>query len=109
TWGSTEETGTPSGSDIARRKWSFPVVWALSREPSSGREAIERRYALRASLESSDVSTIVEALDALGAREAADKAVDAQLRDADEIAERYLIDRRSTVRTLFASSARRVA
>jgi geranylgeranyl diphosphate synthase type I len=109
TWGSTEETGKPSGSDIARRKWSFPVVWALSGEPSPAREAIERRYALRASLEPSDVRAIVEALDKLGVRRAADEAVDAQLRHADEIAERCRIDRGRTVRTLFTSSARRVA
>ena len=109
TWGSTEETGKPSGSDIARRKWSFPVVWALSGEPSAAREAIERRYALRASLESGDVRAIVEALDVLGVRRAADEAVDAQLQHADQIAEDSRIDRGRTVRTLFTSSARRVA
>ncbi|MBV8424205.1 MAG: polyprenyl synthetase family protein [Candidatus Eremiobacteraeota bacterium] len=109
TWGAPEETGKPSGSDIARRKWSFPVVWALSAEPSAARDAIERRYALRTPMEGADVRAIVEALDALGAREAADEAVDAQLRDAEDIAERYQIDRGHTVRTLFTRSARRVA
>lgn len=109
TWGSTEETGKPSGSDIARRKWSFPVVWALSGEPSPARDAIMRRYALRTPMEAADVNAIVEALDALGARQAADEAVDAQLRDAEDIAERYQIDRGHTVRTLFTRSARRVA
>lgn len=109
TWGSTEETGKPSGSDIARRKWSFPVVWALSGEPSPARDVITRRYALATPMETADVRTIVEALDALGARAAADEAVDAQLRDAETVAERYDIDRGMTVRTLFTSSARRVA
>lgn len=109
TWGSTEETGKPSGSDIARRKWTFPVVWALSGEPSSARDVIVRRYALRAPLEASDVLAIVEALDELGVRRAADEAVDAQLREADDIAERYGIDRGRTVRTLFTTSSRRVA
>jgi geranylgeranyl diphosphate synthase type I len=109
TWGSTEETGKPSGSDIARRKWSFPVVWALSGEPSSARDAIMRRYALRTPLESADVRAIVEALDELGARQAADEAVDAQLHDAERIAESHQIDRGHSVRTLFTRSARRVA
>lgn len=109
TWGSTEETGKPSGSDIARRKWSFPVVWALSGPSSPARDAIAKRYAMRAPLETSDVRAIVEALDELGIRRAADAAVDAQLHDADQIAERHRIDRRRTVRTLFTSSARRVA
>ena len=109
TWGSTEETGKPSGSDIARRKWTFPVVWALSGDPSPARDAIKRRYALATPLEAADVRAIVEALDALGARAAADDAVDGQLRDAQLVAERYRIDRGMTVRNLFASSARRKA
>jgi geranylgeranyl diphosphate synthase type I len=33
TWGATDVTGKPSGADIARRKWSFPVVWALGTPP----------------------------------------------------------------------------
>jgi len=109
TWGSTEETGKPSGSDISRRKWSFPVVWALSGQPSPAREAILKRYALRTPMESADVRAIVDALDALGARDAADEAVDAQLREAERVAEGYQIDRGHTVRTLFTRSARRVA
>lgn len=109
TWGSPEETGKPSGSDIARRKWSFPVVWALSGEPSPARDVIMRRYALSTPMEAADVRAIVEALDALGARRAADEAVDGQLRDAENVAERYEIDRGMTVRNLFTSSARRVA
>ena len=95
TWGSPDETGKPSGSDIARRKWSSPVVWALSGEPSSARDAIMRRYALRTPMESADVRAIVEALDVLGARQAADEAVDAQLRDAEDVAEMHKIDPRS--------------
>jgi geranylgeranyl diphosphate synthase, type I len=109
TWGSTEETGKPSGSDIARRKWSFPVVWALSGESSPARDAIARRYALRTTMDAADVRAIVDALDALGSRAAADEAVDAQLRHAEGLAERYQIDRGHTVRTLFTRSARRVA
>jgi geranylgeranyl diphosphate synthase, type I len=109
TWGSPEETGKPSGSDIARRKWSFPVVWALAGEPSAAREAIARRYARATVLEPSDVRAIIDALDALGARRAADEECDAHLREADRIAERYEIDRSRAVRTLFTDSARRVA
>src|SRR5581483_3669804 len=109
TWGSPEETGKPSGSDIARRKWSFPVVWALSGEPSPARDVIVRRYALSTPMEAADVRAIVDALDALGARRAADEAVDGQLRDAQNVAERYGIDRGVTVGKWFTRSARRVA
>lgn len=109
TWGSPEETGKPSGSDIARRKWTFPVVWALGGEPSEEREAIARRYARSAPLDPADVGAIVQALDALGARRAADEAGELLLRDADRIAELHQIDRSGAVRTLFTTSARRVA
>jgi len=109
TWGSPEETGKPSGSDIARRKWSFPVVWALGGEPSAARDAIARRYARATTLGSEDVGAIVGALDELGARRAADDACDAHLREADALAERHELDRSRSVRALFTASARRVA
>ena len=38
TWGRTEETGKPSGADIRRRKWSFPVAWALAQPPSASEQ-----------------------------------------------------------------------
>ncbi len=31
TWGDSATTGKPSGADLAKRKWAFPVVWALGR------------------------------------------------------------------------------
>ena len=44
TWGSSEVTGKPSGADIARRKWSFPVVWALSGPESDDRRVVADAY-----------------------------------------------------------------
>jgi geranylgeranyl diphosphate synthase type I len=38
TWGAPSVTGKPSGADIARRKWSFPVVWALGTPPTPDRD-----------------------------------------------------------------------
>ena len=109
TWGSPEETGKPSGSDIARRKWSFPVVWALAGQRSDFRDVIANRYARGAAIGGDDVRAIVEALDALGARRAADEACDEHLRDADRIAEEHRVDGDGTIRELFTASARRVA
>ena len=73
-WSSVDETGKVRGADIARRKWTFPVVWAISQESSPARDAIASAYALGRPLEVTEVDRVVEALDRLGAREAAQRA-----------------------------------
>ncbi len=70
-WSTLDETGKTAGSDIARRKWTFPVVWAIAQPPSSSRSAVAQAYAKGASLDDTAVRRVVEALDELGAREAA--------------------------------------
>ncbi len=69
-----DETGKTVASDIARRKWTFPVVWAMAQPPSTARTAIVRAYARGDGLDAATVEQIVTALDVLGAREAADQA-----------------------------------
>ena len=86
TWGATDVTGKPSGADIARRKWSFPVVWALGTPPSPDRDVVARAYARNARLDAGGVAEVIAALDRLGAREAADDAHDAALDDAERVA-----------------------
>jgi len=73
-WSSVDETGKTVASDIARRKWTFPVVWAMAQAPSAARTAIVRAYARGDGLDAATVEQIVSALDALGAREAATQA-----------------------------------
>jgi geranylgeranyl diphosphate synthase type I len=73
-WSTVDETGKTSGGDVARRKWTFPVVWAMAQPPSKSRTAVADAYALGHRLDVSGVDRIVEALDALGAREAAQQA-----------------------------------
>ncbi len=109
TWGTTDVTGKPSGADIARRKWGFPVVWALGLPPSSDRAIVERAYANGARLEPSGVADVIAALERLGARAAADDAHDRALDDADTIARDSVIDVGRTIRTFLAAGARRVA
>jgi geranylgeranyl diphosphate synthase type I len=70
-WSTLDETGKTAGSDIARRKWTFPVVWAISQPPSAARSAVAQAYASGSSLDDAAVASVVEALDELGAREAA--------------------------------------
>lgn len=74
-WGTLDATGKVTGNDIARRKWTFPVVWALSRPPSAAREEIARAYAHGEGLEGDTVMSVIDALNELGAREAANAAI----------------------------------
>ena len=108
TWGTREETGKPRGSDIAHRKWSFPIVWALAGPPSAARDAIAQRYARAQALDANDVAAIVAALDALGARNAAEAAHCAQIDEAGRIAARHRLDRDAALGALFAPGAVRV-
>jgi geranylgeranyl diphosphate synthase type I len=73
-WSSVDETGKLAGIDIARRKWTFPVVWAISQPPSAARDEVAHAYALGRPLEAAEVARVIEALDRLGARDAATRA-----------------------------------
>jgi geranylgeranyl diphosphate synthase type I len=74
-WGSVDATGKVTGNDIARRKWTFPVVWALSRPRSAATEQIAAAYARGQALDTDTVIGVIEALDELGAKEAAHAAI----------------------------------
>jgi geranylgeranyl pyrophosphate synthase len=98
-------------SDVARRKWSFPIVWALAGPPSTARSAIAARYARFGALDVSDVTSIAEALDTLGAGRAAATACAEQFRLALRIAQLNRLDRSGTIRDLFdpARSSKAIA
>jgi len=72
-WGNAKFTGKSSGSDIARRKKTFPVLWALQRT-GPAREIVARAYASRGEMGDELIGSVVLALDEVGAREAALKA-----------------------------------
>jgi geranylgeranyl diphosphate synthase type I len=108
TWGATDITGKPSGADIARRKWSFPIVWALATPASSDREIVVRAYRDGAA-SAGGVSAVVAALERLGARHEADAAHDRALDEADRIAREASIDCNGSIRDFLAAGARRVA
>jgi len=74
-WGASDTTGKTSANDIARRKWTFPIVWALTQESSTTREVIADAYASGKSLEEDAVEEIITALNRLGAREASERAI----------------------------------
>ncbi len=74
-WASPDATGKITGNDLARRKWTFPVVWALAQPHSPARELVARAYRAGSELDPSTVARVIEALEELGAREAAMRAV----------------------------------
>ncbi len=74
-WASAEATGKVSGNDIACRKWTFPVVWALQCPESPARECISEAYAAGQALDAQAVERVIAALDDLGTREAARAAM----------------------------------
>ncbi|WP_280405139.1 polyprenyl synthetase family protein [Nocardia brasiliensis] len=64
-WGDPVVTGKPAGADLARRKWSFPVVRVLR---SGGAEAdqLDQLYRSREPMSQQDVATATQLLDTLG-------------------------------------------
>ena len=97
------------GADIARRKWAFPVVWALEQPGSAARAAVAAAYAEGQSVDAAQVASVVAALDELGAREAADAEADRALELAAGIAREGELDRDGEIRDFLAQGARRVA
>jgi len=107
TWGRTEETGKPSGADIRRRKWSFPVAWALAQPPSADRSAVAEAYATIGTLSDERASGVIAALERLGARDAADQACLAYIDEAVSISAGEDLDRDGRLAALFKSTANR--
>lgn len=79
-WSSAAATGKITANDIARRKWTFPVVWALAQEPSPARDRIAQAYAGGQALDAASVKIVIASLEELGAKEAARAAIDEHLR-----------------------------
>jgi geranylgeranyl diphosphate synthase type I len=109
TWGDSATTGKPCGADLAKRKWTFPVVWALAGAPSAARAGIAAAYARGTALTEIDVTATMAALELLGARDAALRASRDELRLADALTDARGIDRSGRVRGFFQRAARRVA
>jgi geranylgeranyl diphosphate synthase type I len=109
TWGTPAETGKPAGADIRRRKWSFPVAWAMSGPPSRDRDTVAQAYASIGALPDADANAVIAALERLGAHDAADAACDAYIADAVATANAHALDREARLATIFSSTARRTA
>jgi geranylgeranyl diphosphate synthase type I len=107
TWGLPAETGKPSGADIRRRKWSFPVAWALDGPPSSDRSIVADAYATIGPLDDAPAERVIAALERLGARDAADAACDAYIAEATALAAAHALDRDGRLASFLTSTAQR--
>ena len=73
-WGEAETTGKPTGSDILRKKKTFPVVHAFEKGTGEAAATVRRVYQ-KDSLTQQDVEEVLEALEVSCARgEAEDMA-----------------------------------
>jgi len=108
-WGDSAATGKPCGADLTKRKWTFPVVWALAGVPSAARDTVATAYAAGTELAPGDVRAAMIALNELGARDAALRAARAEIDAGDAVAELHGIDRSGEVRAFFRRAARRIA
>jgi geranylgeranyl diphosphate synthase type I len=109
TWGTPAETGKPAGADIRRRKWSFPVAWAMDGAPSHDRDTVATAYASIGELDDATADAVIAALERLGAHRAADDACDAYVAEARALAAEYALDRDGHLAEIFSSTARRTA
>lgn len=74
-WGNKDETGKPSGSDIRRRKKSFPIVYALENVHGNLKKELVAIYRQGAISEDS-VDKVLEIFEVAGVREFAQKMVE---------------------------------
>lgn len=109
TWGAPAETGKPAGADIRRRKWSFPVAWAMDGPPSRDRDTVATAYASIGEIDDANANAVIAALERLGAHDAADAACDAYLSRALTVATEHDLDRDGKLAEIFSSTARRTA
>ncbi len=109
TWGAPADTGKPAGADIRRRKWSFPVAWAMSGPPSADRDAVARAYATIGELDAATANAAIVSLERLGAHRAADEACDAYVAQAVALATEHDLDRNGILADIFSSTAHRTA
>ena len=72
-WGDERVTGKPVGSDIRRKKNSYPVVYSMENAEGADARLLSEIYA-KAELGDADVSAVLGIMDRLGAREYAGDA-----------------------------------
>ena len=82
-WGDGDVTGKPQGSDIRRKKKSFPVVLAMQRADDEGEDTLKRVYDQR-EITSDDVERMIALMERLGVRKSGEEEVERHLAAASE-------------------------
>jgi len=80
-WGDAAETGKPAGDDIAARKKSFPVVYALGRASEDDRRSLRRIYGA-GTVSPQGVAEVLAVLERSGARAASEEAAARHVEEA---------------------------
>jgi geranylgeranyl diphosphate synthase, type I len=76
-WGSSERTGKADGGDVARRKQTFPIVWAMQHDPEGAGSLLRKAYGPQGDVVAADISYREEVrgtLERCGARDAAQRS-----------------------------------
>lgn len=80
-WGKAVETGKPAGDDIAARKKSYPVVYALGHVSESDRRSLRRVYGA-GTVAAEGVAEVMAVLERSGARAASEEATSCHIEGA---------------------------
>ena len=86
-WGDGDVVGKPQGSDVRRRKKSFPVVWTHARAGAADRTKLDAIYSGE-SVGEADAAWVIGLMERAGTPEAADAAVRDHLAAAERVLER---------------------
>ena len=86
-WGDGAVVGKPQGSDVRRRKKSFPIVWSYARAGAGEKEKVESAYSGKV-IGDPDVAWVIGLMERLGAPGATDAAVRQNLAAATTTLER---------------------
>lgn len=90
-WGQTEITGKPTGIDVAQKKKSYPVVFALEKASRESKEKLLSVFQ-KPSLEAQDIEDVIAIIDSSGARLETQKVANAYYEEAIHTLERIRID-----------------
>ena len=92
-WGDGDITGKPQGSDIKRKKKSFPVVLAMQQAGEQGRALLRSVYSQK-EISDSDAARVIALLNSLDVKKSGEMTVDKHLTDASEHLERLPLSKK---------------
>lgn len=89
-WGNRQETGKPSGSDIRRRKKSFPIVYAINNMKGTLRQELAYCYQ-NGNMDEETVNRVLEIFELSGIRSIAQQTVVQYCEEAGKIFNRLRV------------------